>query len=502
MMFSKILIANRGEIAVRIIRACRELGIPSVAVYSESDSRALHARLADEALPIGPSPASESYLSIEKILDAARRSNAQAIHPGYGFLSENAAFAKAVQEAGITFIGPPPEAILAMGDKAQARASMLAAGVPGVPGHQGQDDLESLQQAAGKIGYPALVKAAAGGGGKGMRVVWEENELSEAVAAARREAQRAFGDSRIILERYIPHAHHVEFQVLADGQGNTVHLFERECSVQRRHQKVIEETPSPLLDAALRAEMGAAAIRVAEAIGYRNAGTVEFIVDPDTREFYFLEMNTRLQVEHPVTEFVTGLDLVHWQIRIAAGEPLPFSQSELEQRGHAIECRLYAEDPSNGFLPATGTLLRFVEPRSPGVRVDSGFTSGDEITLHYDPLIAKIIAYAENRPAAIRKLQSALRETVLLGITSNWQFLLDVLAHPDFRAGSVFTTWVENHFEDWRPPECPLPPEVLVAAALTQFRATPGASNSPPAFQSGQDPYSPWHITNGFRTGE
>jgi acetyl-CoA carboxylase biotin carboxylase subunit len=501
-MFSKILIANRGEIAVRVIRACREMGIGSVAVYSEADDRALHARLADEAVFLGPAPAAESYLASEKIVAAAQATGAQAIHPGYGFLAENAAFARAVEAAGLVLIGPAAQAIQAMGDKGEARRRMQAAGVPVVPGYQGPDGDASLRRAAAEIGYPVLVKAAAGGGGKGMRLAWERGELKEAIGAARREARRAFGEGRLILERYVPHAHHVEFQVLADRQGQTIHLFERECSVQRRHQKVIEETPSPLLDEVLRAEMGAAAVRAARSIGYHNAGTVEFIVDPQERHFYFLEMNTRLQVEHPVTELLTGLDLVQWQIRIAAGEPLPFAQADLSRHGHAIQCRLYAEDPANGFLPATGRLLRFVEPKSPGVRVDSGFTSGDEITIHYDPLIAKIIAFAEDRQGAIHKLQAALRETVLLGVTTNWQFLQDVLAHPDFRTGQVYTTWVEENFEDWQPPKCPLPPEVLAAAALTQFQspAVQLPAGSPDG--SGFDAFSPWRVANGFRIGE
>jgi 3-methylcrotonyl-CoA carboxylase alpha subunit len=501
-MLSKILIANRGEIAVRVIRACHELGITAVAVCSEADRDALHVRMADEAVTIGPPPLTESYLDVDRILEAARVTGAQAIHPGYGFLSENATFARAVQQAGLVFIGPPPEAIQAMGDKAWARDQMQAAGVPVVPGYQGLDDEAALGEAASGLGFPVLVKAAAGGGGKGMRVIWGESEFSEAVAGARREAQHAFGDSRMIIERYVPQAHHVEFQVLGDHQGNLLHLFERECSVQRRHQKVIEETPSPLLDEALRAEMGAAALLAARAIGYHNAGTVEFIVNPKTGEFYFLEMNTRLQVEHPVTELVTSLDLVSWQIRIASGEPLAFTQGDLHQRGHAIQCRLYAEDPANGFLPATGPVLRFVEPEGPGIRVDSGITSGDEITIHYDPLIAKVIVYAEDRPAAIRRMQAALREAVLLGVTTNWQFLQDVLAHPDFKAGTVYTTWVEENFEDWEPPKCMLPPEVLVAAALTQFETPYSASSSGPVVPPLSDPYSPWRVSNGFRLGE
>jgi len=501
-MFRKVLIANRGEIAVRLIRACRELGVQAVAVYSEADRTALHVRLADEAVCIGPAAAKESYLNWERILQAAKETGSQAIHPGYGFLSENAAFAEAAHSAGMAFIGPPPDAIRKMGDKAAARERMQAAGVPVVPGYQGSDDDQILQQEAGRIGYPVLVKAAAGGGGKGMRVVRQPVDLPEALAAARREALHAFSDDHLILEHYVSNAHHVEFQVLGDQHGNLVHVFERECSVQRRHQKIIEETPSPLLDETLRAEMGTAAVAAAQAVGYTNAGTVEFIVDPETRRFYFLEMNTRLQVEHPITEMVAGIDLAQWQIRIAAGQRLPFTQDDLRQRGHAIECRLYAEDPANNFLPATGPLLRFVQPQGPGVRVDSGVTTGDEIGIHYDPMIAKLIVYAEDRPAAIRKMQAALRETVLLGVTTNWQFLQDVLAHPDFEAGRVHTTWIEAIFDEWRHPSCELPPEVLVAAALTQFGSTSNAAGAQAAVARGNDPFSPWKVGNNYRMGE
>ena len=497
-MFSKILVANRGEIAVRVMRACREMGVRSVAVYSQADRNALHVRMADEAVRIGPAEIGQSYLHTGRILEAAHQSGAQAIHPGYGFLSENADFASAVREAGFVFIGPSSEAIHAMGDKAEARARIQAAGVPVVPGYQGLDGEADFLKAAREIGYPVLVKAAAGGGGKGMRVVLEEADLKDAVAAARRESLHAFGSTRLILEHYVPQAHHVEIQVLGDQHGTLLHLFERECSVQRRHQKVIEETPSPILDETLREKMGPAALAAAGAIGYYNAGTVEFILDPATREFYFLEMNTRLQVEHPVTELVTGVDLVQWQIRIAAGEKLPYQQGDLHQRGHAIECRLYAEDPSAGFLPATGPLLRFIEPSGPGVRVDSGFTSGDEISIYYDPLIAKVIVLAENRSAAINKMQAAMRSTVLLGVLTNWQFLIEVLNHPDFTGGRVHTTWVEQTYPEWQPPDCDIPPEVLVAAALTQFK-TPGPGQV--AFRGG-DPFSPWRASSGYRSGE
>ena len=502
---TKLLIANRGEIAVRILRACREMDIRTVAVYSEADARALHVQLADEAVCIGPAPARESYLLSQRIIDAALQTNAQAIHPGYGFLSENAAFAQAVTDAGLIFIGPPASAIEAMGDKANARALMQKAGVPVVPGYQGDDQTDpTLTAEAAQIGYPILVKAAAGGGGKGMRIAQSPAELPDALAAARREAAHAFGDDRLILEKYLAEARHVEIQILADQHGNTIHLNERECSVQRRHQKIIEETPSPLLDEALRAEMGAAAIAAAQAVkaagsSYTNAGTIEFIVDPHTRQYYFLEMNTRLQVEHPITELTTGLDLVQWQIRIAAGETLPHSppatrHPPLPPLGHALEVRLYAEDPASGFLPATGPLLQFVPPTGPGVRVDTGFQTGDLLTTHYDPLIAKIIVHAEDRPAAIRKMQTALRGTVLLGLTTNLEFLQTVLARPIFQAGEATTRFIETHFPNWQPdPELPL--EILIAAAL--------ANNPSPVsrLQSPDQPYSPWTALTNFRLG-
>jgi acetyl-CoA carboxylase biotin carboxylase subunit len=495
-MFHKVLIANRGEIAVRVLRASHELGLSVVSVFSDADWRALHVRLADEALWIGAAPAEESYLKVDKLLEAAHRTGAEAIHPGYGFLSENAEFAQAVQDAGLVWIGPPAEVIAAMGDKAAARKRMQAAGVPVVPGYQGPDDLTAMRSAAEMIGYPLLVKPAAGGGGKGMRVVTLPGDLEEAIAAARRESLHAFGDQRLILERFIPTARHIEFQILADSHGKTLHVFERECSVQRRYQKIIEETPSPLLDGRLREQMGAAAVAAAQACGYQNAGTVEFIVDPDTRQFYFLEMNTRLQVEHPVTELVTGLDLVKWQIRIAAGEALPYQQTELSQRGHAIECRLYAEDPANHFLPAAGPLLTFHQPSGPGVRFDAGFTSGDEISTHYDPLIAKLITYGEDRRAAIFKMETALRHTVLLGVSNNIHFLQDVLAHADFQGGKVHTTWVETTFAAWQAPQCDLPADVLVAAALSQWQAGEKTAPTPE-----NDPYSPWRLGNSFRQG-
>jgi acetyl-CoA carboxylase biotin carboxylase subunit len=495
---TKILVANRGEIAVRIIRACREMGIRSVAVYSEVDRQALHVRLADEALPIGPASAPESYLSIPRVMQAARQSGAQAIHPGYGFLSENAEFAQAVRDAGLIFIGPGPEAIRAMGDKAEARARMQARGVPVVPGYQEADDDASLVPAAARLGYPVLVKAAAGGGGKAMRVVESAADLPELLSGARREAQNAFGDARLFLEKYIASGRHIEFQVLADGSGHTLHLFERECSIQRRHQKIIEETPSPLLNEEMRARIGAAAVEAARAVGYENAGTVEFIVDPSSRAFYFLEMNTRLQVEHPITEMTTGLDLVQWQVRIASGEPLPFTQKDLSPRGHSIECRVYAEDPANQFLPSTGCLLQVVEPRGPGIRVDSGVTTGDEVTVYYDPMLAKVIVAAEDRERAIQKMQAALREHVVLGVTTNLDFLKSVLAHPEFVAGDATTTFIERRMQNWQPDNDSFVPLALLAAALTEIQ-TPARAIA--ASNGAADPYSPWQKSDGFRIG-
>jgi acetyl-CoA carboxylase biotin carboxylase subunit len=494
----KILIANRGEIAVRIIRACREMNIQTIAIYSEADKNARHVKMADEALLIGPAPAGESYLAIERVIDAAKKAGAQAIHPGYGFLSENWEFAQAVQDAGIIFIGPSAQAIRAMGDKAEARARMQARGVPIVPGFQDADDDVTLARAADKIGYPVLVKATAGGGGKAMHVVESPDDLLEALSAAHREAQNAFGDARLFLEKYIRNARHIEFQILADAHGHTLHLFERECSIQRRHQKIIEETPSPLLDEALRAKMGAAAVEAARGVGYVNAGTIEFIVDPDTRAFYFLEMNTRLQVEHPITEMVTGLDLVQWQIRIAAGEELSFDQKSLSQRGHAIECRVYAEDPANQFLPSIGTCWRVIEPHAPGVRIDAGVETGDEITVHYDPLIAKVIAYAETRDAAIRKMQAALHDYVLLGVTTNIEFLQDVLRHPEFIAGKATTRFIEQHLPDWRPTNQNVAVTLIVAALIANAGALPTTTV---AVANDNDPYSPWARDDAFRLG-
>jgi 3-methylcrotonyl-CoA carboxylase alpha subunit len=482
-MFKRILIANRGEIAVRVIRACRELGISPVAVYSEADAGAQHVRLADAAVCIGPAAAAQSYLRGEAIVAAARELGAEAVHPGYGFLSENAAFARMCREAGIVFIGPPPEAIEAMGGKIGARAIAQAAGVPVVPGYDGAEQSEArLLAEAERVGYPLLIKASAGGGGKGMRVVQGPAEFSAALEGARREARAAFGDDAVFLERLILRPRHVEIQVLADAHGTTLHLGERECSIQRRHQKILEEAPSPALTPELRAEMGAAAVRAAQAAGYVNAGTVEFVMD-QSGAYYFLEMNTRLQVEHPVTELVTGLDLVRWQIAIAAGARLPFAQDEVAFRGHAIEARLYAEDPVT-YLPAVGTLALLDPPLGPGVRVDAGLTAGDEVTVHYDPMIAKLVVAGETRAAAVERLRRALDDFAVLGLTTNLPLLRAVAAHPAYAAGDTHTGFLAEHPLDTAAPAVP-PLEVLAAAAI--WTADRGSGGAP---RPGGDPFA------------
>jgi acetyl-CoA carboxylase, biotin carboxylase subunit len=441
-MFSKILVANRGEIAVRVIRACHELGIRAVAVYSEVDRAALHVLKADEAYAIGPSPAAESYLHIENILDAARRSVAEAIHPGYGFLSENSRFASACRDAGIKFIGPSPESIELMGSKTRARQQMEKAGVPFVPGtSRGLDSVAEAKAIAATFGYPIMLKAAAGGGGKGMRLVRSESDLASSFDSARSEAQRAFGDDEIYLEKAILNPRHIEMQILADEHGNCVYLGERECSIQRRHQKVLEESPSPAVTPEMRRRMGEVAVKAAKAASYANAGTIEFLADANN-SFYFLEMNTRLQVEHPVTELVTGLDLVHLQIRIAAGEKLPFAQVEVQLRGHAIECRLYAEDPDNNFFPSPGQVTTLSEPSGPGIRIDSGIYSGWNVPLDYDPLLAKLIAYGENRQQAIARLNRAASEYFVGGVRTNLSLFQRILQDPAFVAGEVDTGYL------------------------------------------------------------
>ncbi len=443
-MFRKILVANRGEIAVRVIRACREMGIQTVAIYSDADRGALHVRMADEAYPIGPSPSRESYLVIEKVIDVAKRAKADALHPGYGFLAENVAFARACENAGITFIGPSPESIALMGSKVESRRAVAKYGVEMVPGTL--DPIASDEEArkiASLVGYPIMLKASAGGGGKGLRSVQSEDELESALRNTRSEALSAFGDAAIYIEKFVDRPRHVEIQVMADRQGNAVYVGERECTIQRRHQKVIEECPSPIMDADLRRRLGEAALKVVRAAGYYNAGTVEFLVDPN-RGFYFLEMNTRLQVEHPVTEMVTGLDLVQWQIRIAAGEYLGLRQEDVVMRGAAVECRVYAEDPSNNFFPSPGKIATLRTPAGPGIRDDGGVYQGWTVPIDYDPLISKLVAWGATRDEAIGRMKRALGEYHIEGIKTNISFFLEVLDHPDFRKGVFDTSFIDR----------------------------------------------------------
>jgi acetyl-CoA carboxylase biotin carboxylase subunit len=465
--FRKILIANRGEIASRVMRTCHAMGIEAVAVYSDADADAPHVRFAGEAVHIGAAPAQESYLRIEKIIEAALRTGAEAIHPGYGFLSENAEFAESCAAAGLVFIGPPPGAIRAMGLKSSARRLAAEAGAAVVLGYDGEDQsVKTLRARMIEIGFPVLIKASAGGGGKGMRVVRMGSEIDSAVEAARREAEKAFGDGSLLLEKYIEGARHVEIQILGDAHGNLVHLFERDCSLQRRHQKIIEESPSPAVNEELRRRMGDTAVNIGRAIGYVNAGTVEFILAP-SGEFYFIEVNTRLQVEHPVTEMITGLDLVRLQIEIAEGRPLPFAQADLKTEGHAIEARLYAEDPANDFLPEAALIFDLHLPAIEGLRVDSGIESGMEVSIHYDPMLAKLIARGENRDDAIRKLSYALRQSSIQGLRTNCDFLIRLLDHPDFRQGRAHTGFIAEHLDELIADDDPrLNRDSLVAAAL------------------------------------
>jgi acetyl-CoA/propionyl-CoA carboxylase biotin carboxyl carrier protein len=482
-MFETVLVANRGEIAVRVIRTLRSMGVRSVAVFSDADADARHVREADTAVRLGPAPASESYLSVERLLQAAARAGAQAVHPGYGFLAENAAFARACAEAGLVFIGPPADAISLMGDKIRAKETVREAGVPVVPGGRDPD----LAEAARELGAPVLLKPSAGGGGKGMRLVRDLTLLEDEIAAARREARASFGDDTLLVERWIGRPRHIEIQVLADGHGNVVHLGERECSLQRRHQKIIEEAPSVLLDERTRSAMGEAAVQAARSCGYRGAGTVEFIVPGgDPSSYYFMEMNTRLQVEHPVTELVTGLDLVEWQLRVAAGEPLSFTQEDVRLTGHAVEARICAEDPARGFLPSGGTVLKLREPQGDGIRTDSGLTEGTEVGSLYDPMLSKVIAYAPDRATALRKLRSALAETVTLGVQTNAGFLRRLLAHPAVAAGDLDTGLVEREVEGLVSTD--VPEEVYEAAAavrLEALRPEPGGWTDPFSVPSG-----------------
>ena len=487
-MFTKVLVANRGEIALRIIRACRELGVRTVAVYSEADARAPHVREADEAVLLGPAPSRESYLKGDAIIAAALRTGAQAIHPGYGFLSEREWFARAVRDAGLVFIGPPAEAIAAMGSKTAARQLAIAAGTPVVPGTTtALRDADEAAEIAERFGYPVLLKAAAGGGGKGMRVVHKREELAPALASAQREAKNAFGDDAVYVEKYIVGPRHVEIQVLGDLHGTMLHLGERECSVQRRHQKMIEEAPSVAVTPELRARMGAAAIAAARAAGYVNAGTCEFLLDA-TGEFFFLEMNTRIQVEHPVTELVTGIDLVQWQIRIAAGEALPFAQEDIVPRGWAIECRITSEDPANSFLPSTGRVQYLHLPSGPGVRWDGGVETGSEISLFYDPLLAKLIVWAPTRAAAVDRMHRALLELTIEGVDTSRDFHLRVMEDAEFRAGAIEIQWLERRLADLT--TAPPPPEGVIRAAIAAVllaereRSAPHRANATPVSAS------------------
>ncbi|HVJ55437.1 MAG TPA: acetyl/propionyl/methylcrotonyl-CoA carboxylase subunit alpha [Aliidongia sp.] len=496
-MFSKILIANRGEIACRVIKTARRLGIATVAVYSEADREARHVEMADEAYPIGAAPARDSYLAGEKIIAAAKRAGAEAIHPGYGFLSENAYFAEACAAAGIVFIGPPPSAIRAMGSKSAAKALMAKSAVPLVPGYHGADQDPALLAAkAGEIGYPVLIKASAGGGGKGMRIVERAADFAAALASAQREAKASFGDDQVLVEKYLTRPRHIEIQIFADTHGNVVSLFERDCSIQRRHQKVVEEAPAPGMDPERRRLMGEAASAAARAIGYVGAGTVEFIAEGDG--FYFMEMNTRLQVEHPVTEAITGQDLVEWQLRVASGERLPLEQDRLAISGHAIEVRVYAEDPARNFLPSIGTLHHLRAPvEGPYVRVDTGVRQGDAISIHYDPMIAKLIVWDRDRAAAIARLRQALAAYEIVGVTTNIEFLGAIAAHPAFAEGALDTGFISRHEADLLAPRPDAPDAVLTAAVLAVL-GDQAASVEAEAARSG-DPWSPWNLCTAWR---
>jgi 3-methylcrotonyl-CoA carboxylase alpha subunit len=492
-MIRRLLIANRGEIACRIIRTCRRLGVETVAVHSSADARAMHVREADSAVAIGGASPAQSYLKGETIIDAALAAGVDAIHPGYGFLAENAQFAEQCARAGLIFVGPQAETIRAMGSKSRAKAIMESAGVPVVPGYHGDDQSDSvLSREAGRIGFPVMIKASAGGGGKGMRIVREPAGFPEALAGARREAQGAFGDDAMILERYIEKPRHIEIQVFGDRHGNVVHLWERECSVQRRHQKVLEESPSPLLDPETRQRMANTALEAARAVDYLNAGTVEFIVDED-QHFWFMEMITSLQVEHPVTELVTGLDLVEWQLRIASGEHLPAAQAEIPSRGHAIEARIYAENPSARFLPSTGPIRRWRFPHGrAGIRLDAGYAEGDEVTIHYDPMLAKLIVHGRDREEAMARLREALAFTAIAGPATNLPLLRAVASHPRFAAGTIDTGFLDRSLEDvlWGIPEPPLP--ILAAAAWRLSRSIEPVTDD-------SDPWSPWANGDGWR---
>ena len=502
---TRVLVANRGEIAVRVIRACREMGVATVALASDADARALHARLADQVVAIGPPEPSASYLDMDKVVAAARETGADAVHPGYGFLAENAEFARRCAAAGLVFIGPTPEVIAAMGEKTAARRLMEEAGVPVVPGallplprQDGSLPADEVRAAAASVGFPVMVKAAFGGGGKGMRLVRDPDTIVAAGEAAAREALKAFGDGTVYLERFIEQPRHVEFQIFGDRHGGAVHLFERECSVQRRHQKIIEETPSPALTPDLRARMGEAAVAAARAVGYVGAGTVEFLLGADGH-FHFLEMNTRLQVEHPVTELVTGEDLVRAQIRVAEGHPLPWRQEDLVARGHAIECRIYAEDPEHGFLPSLGVLADLVEPQGPGIRIDSGVRAGDEISMHYDPLIAKLSVHAGDRPAAIARARAALRRYAVLGVATNVEYLEAILADEAFAAGDLHTGFLAERLEGWTSARSVDRDLAVAVAALAEHERRRAGGAAPSHGGAAAAAAGPWERLGRFR---
>ena len=499
-MFEKVLIANRGEIAVRVIKACQELGVHTVAVYSSADKQAPHVQLADESVLIGEPAPSESYLDMDKIISAAKDRDAEAIHPGYGFLSENPVFAKRCEDEGIVFIGPRADTISLMGDKIAAKKTMENAEVPVIPGYHGEEQTtERFKEEAKKIGYPVIIKASAGGGGKGMRIIRSEGELAQSLESSMREAKAAFGNDSMFMEKYLENPRHIEFQILADQNGHTIHLFERECSIQRRHQKVVEEAPSVALTPELREKMGDAAVRAAEAVKYLNAGTVEFMLSGEG--FYFMEMNTRLQVEHAITETTTGIDLAKWQLRIASGEPLTLKQEDVTQRGHSIECRIYAEDPEKGFLPSTGTLHKLELPHGPNVRHDMGIESGQEVSPYYDPMLSKLIVYGEDRDAAVSKMVWALSNYVTLGVTTNVAFLKEVLMHPEFRKGNVNTHFIDDYFKDWKFHKDEIPHEVLIAAGIYDFlHYTMPKKGGQETGES--DPHSPWKKAGKWRLGE
>ena len=489
-MFKKILIANRGEIACRIIKACQEMGIKTVAIYSDIDFESPHVMMADESVEIGAANPSESYLNFDKVIGAAKETNSDAIHPGYGFLSENGKFAQFVIDSGLIFIGPDPETIRLMGDKAESKKMMIDAGVPTIPGSDGELS-GNIDAIARDIGYPLMVKAAAGGGGKGMRVVLSQDDLESAIEAAKNEARNSFGNDTLILEKFLDNPRHIEVQILGDNFGNIIHLYERECSIQRRHQKIIEESPSPAINNKIRKKMGEAAIKAAKVANYKNAGTVEFLYQ--NGEFYFLEMNTRLQVEHGVTEMVCGIDIVKWQIKIAYGENLTLSQKDVKQRGHSIECRIYAEDPSRNFLPTPGIVHKMILPEGPGVRNDVGISEGQEVTSAYDPLLAKLVVWDSDRNSAINRMDNALSHFVILGLITNQPFLRDIMRNDSFQKCSFSTGFVDEHFTNWTHGELPTD---LMAVALLGIK-----SSNQTVQKTARDPYSPWSSKGGWRQG-